>query len=60
MRPLTLRAAAEENAMMIPAAANLKKRYSHIHQPTTIIAGLEDQIVDVDKTLHPASQGYQP
>jgi pimeloyl-ACP methyl ester carboxylesterase len=49
MRPLTLRAAAEENAMMIPAAANLKKRYSDIHQPTAIIAGLGDRIVDAHK-----------
>ena len=49
MRPLTLRAAAEENAMLIPAAAKLKKRYSQIRQPTTIIAGLGDQIANVDK-----------
>ena len=49
MRPLTLRAAAEENAMLIPAVARLKKRYAQIRQPTTIIAGLGDQIANVDK-----------
>jgi pimeloyl-ACP methyl ester carboxylesterase len=49
MRPLTLRAAAEENAMLLPAVVKLRKRYSQIRQPTTIIAGLGDQIANVDK-----------
>jgi pimeloyl-ACP methyl ester carboxylesterase len=60
MRPLTLRAAAEDTAMMIPAAASLRKRYGQIRQPTTIIVGSGDRIVDADKhsvRLHKAIPG---
>ena len=49
LRPITLRASAEETAMMIPAAAALEKRYAQIRQPTVILAGSVDQIVDVQK-----------
>ena len=49
LRPVTLRASAEETAMMIPAAAALEKRYAQIRQPTVILAGSADQIVDVQK-----------
>jgi pimeloyl-ACP methyl ester carboxylesterase len=49
LRPVTLRAGAEETAMMIPAAAALEKHYAQIRQPTVILAGSADQIVDVQK-----------
>ncbi len=49
LRPLSLRASAEETAMMIPAAAALQARYQEITAPTFIIAGSADQIVNVDK-----------
>ena len=56
-RPLTLRASAEETAMMIPAAAALQNRYSKIGQPTLIVTGSSDQIVnatDQSVRLHKA------
>lgn len=62
MRPLTLRAAAEDTAMMLPAVASLKKRYGQIRQPTTIIVGLRDRIVDANKhsvRLHKAIPGSE-
>ena len=49
LRPITLRAGAEETAMMIPAAAAIEERYSQIRQPAVILAGSADQIVDVQK-----------
>jgi pimeloyl-ACP methyl ester carboxylesterase len=62
MRPLTLRAAAEDTAMMIPAAASLRKRYGQIPQPTTIMVGSGDRIVDAKKhsvRLHKAISGSE-
>jgi pimeloyl-ACP methyl ester carboxylesterase len=46
VRPLQLRAAAEETALMIPAAARLEQRYSELTCPVALIAGDKDQIVD--------------
>jgi hypothetical protein len=43
LRPLSLRASAEETAMMLPSAAALQARYKEITVPTFIIAGLADQ-----------------
>jgi pimeloyl-ACP methyl ester carboxylesterase len=46
LRPWQIRAAAEETAMMIPAAAAMQESYRDLRGPTTIIiAGAEDEIV---------------
>jgi pimeloyl-ACP methyl ester carboxylesterase len=46
LRPVNLRASVEDLAMMMPAAATLETRYPLIRQPTIIIAGSGDRIVD--------------
>jgi pimeloyl-ACP methyl ester carboxylesterase len=46
VRPGQLRAAAEESASMIPAAASLAETYSNIGCPVAIIAGSEDALVN--------------
>src|SRR6266536_372732 len=50
VRPLQLRAAAEETAMMIPAAAILQGRYAGLTCPVAMIAGDKDQVVNPDQT----------
>jgi pimeloyl-ACP methyl ester carboxylesterase len=45
VRPLHLRAAAEESVFMIPAAARLAPSYPNITCPVTIIAGDGDRVV---------------
>ena len=45
VRPLHLRAAAEESAFMIPAAARLAPSYPNIACPVTIVAGDGDRVV---------------
>jgi pimeloyl-ACP methyl ester carboxylesterase len=45
LRPETIRAAAVETAMLIPAARRLSKRYSELVVPAVIIAGSADRIV---------------
>jgi pimeloyl-ACP methyl ester carboxylesterase len=46
LHPRRLRAAAEETAMMIPAAAALRRRWGELRLPVAILAGSEDRIVD--------------
>jgi len=46
LRPIQLRASAEEAAMMIPGATRLEKEYSKLTLPLAIIAGAADEIVD--------------
>ena len=46
LRPGQIRAAAAETAMMIPAAARLRNRYSALDLPVVIIAGEGDRVVD--------------
>jgi pimeloyl-ACP methyl ester carboxylesterase len=46
LRPSQLRAAAEDSALMIPAAAELRHRYGELEMPVVIVAGTEDRIVD--------------
>lgn len=46
LRPGQLRAAAEESALMIPAAAGLSAVYPTIACPVAIIAGKDDAIVE--------------
>ena len=49
LRPGQLRANAEDAALMIPAAASLRKRYGELTMPVTILAGAADKIVDPDR-----------
>jgi pimeloyl-ACP methyl ester carboxylesterase len=47
LRPLQLRAAAEDAALMTPSVMELKRHYGNLRVPVTIITGADDQIVDV-------------
>src|SRR5205823_13920490 len=46
LRPSQIRAAAQETAMMVSAAAALQARYRELRMPVTIMAGPQDRIVD--------------
>lgn len=48
-RPINIRAAAEDLALMMPATESLAARYRRIRKPTIILAGAEDEIVDVNR-----------
>jgi pimeloyl-ACP methyl ester carboxylesterase len=48
LRPSQMRAAAEDAASMIPAAAALSARYGEIDLPVRIFAGRDDKIVGAD------------
>ncbi|MBB3019189.1 pimeloyl-ACP methyl ester carboxylesterase [Microvirga lupini] len=49
LRPLQLRAAAEDAALMTPSAMELEGHYRELTMPVTIITGADDQIADVDR-----------
>jgi pimeloyl-ACP methyl ester carboxylesterase len=49
LRPWQMRASAEENAIMVPAAAALAPRYKSLHTPVAIVAGEGDEIVESRK-----------
>lgn len=49
LSPLSLRAAAQEAAMMVPAALLLQDRYSELTPPLSIIGGGGDRIVDTEE-----------
>ena len=49
VRPLQLRADAEDAAFMIPAARALSQRYTEITVPVVIFAGEDDKVVSPDK-----------
>lgn len=46
LRPVQLRASAEDAAFMVPAANALSKRYGELDLPVTLIAGEDDGVVD--------------
>jgi pimeloyl-ACP methyl ester carboxylesterase len=46
LRPVQIRANAEDAAFMIPAAKASAKRYDELRMPVTIIAGANDKVVD--------------
>jgi pimeloyl-ACP methyl ester carboxylesterase len=48
VRPLQIRANAEDAAFMVPAAASLRKHYAELTVPTAIFAGEADKVVDPD------------
>ena len=55
LRPLQLRAAAEDAALMTPSVMELRQHYRELTMPVTIITGADDQIADVgrqSKRLH--------
>src|SRR5829696_5432591 len=55
LRPLHLRASAEDAALMTPAVMELQEHYRELKLPVVILTGGDDQIADVDrqsKRLH--------
>ena len=46
LRPSQLRASAEDAVMMVPAAAQLQKRYGELSVPVDLVAGRGDKVVD--------------
>jgi pimeloyl-ACP methyl ester carboxylesterase len=49
LRPLQLRASAEDAAMMAPVTVELQKHYRELTLPVVIITGGDDQIADVGR-----------
>ncbi len=49
LRPLQLRASAEDAAMMTPVTVELQRHYRDLNLPVAIIAGGADQVVDVGR-----------
>ena len=49
LRPLQLRAAAEDAALMTPSVMELEHHYGELTVPVTIITGADDQISDVGR-----------
>jgi len=49
LRPLQLRAAAEDAALMTPSAMELERHYRELTMPVTVITGADDQIADVGR-----------
>ncbi|MDI3567219.1 alpha/beta fold hydrolase [Bradyrhizobium sp. Arg816] len=56
LRPKQLRAAAEESAFLIPAAAQLRLQYRGIRCPVRIVHGKADRLIEADQSrrLHAA------
>lgn len=56
LRPKQLRAAAEESALLIPAAAQLQFQYQGIRCPVRIVHGQGDRLIEADQSrrLHEA------
>jgi len=50
LRPKQLRAAAEESALLIPAAAGFQHLYQHIRCPVRIVHGKGDRLIEVDQS----------
>jgi pimeloyl-ACP methyl ester carboxylesterase len=49
LRPLQLRAAAEDAALMTPTVMEMQHHYRELRMPITIITGADDQIADVGR-----------
>jgi pimeloyl-ACP methyl ester carboxylesterase len=47
LRPVQIRANAEDAAFMMPAARSISRRYGELRLPVTIVAGSHDKVVDV-------------
>ena len=48
LRPVQLRANAEDAAFMMPQARSLSRRYGELRLPVTLIAGAHDKVVDLE------------
>jgi pimeloyl-ACP methyl ester carboxylesterase len=48
LRPSQIRASAEESALMIQDAFQLKNQYAELKMPVVIVAGEQDRLVDLD------------
>ena len=48
LRPSQIRASAAESALMIPDAVKLRNQYANLKMPVVIIAGQDDQLIDID------------
>jgi pimeloyl-ACP methyl ester carboxylesterase len=48
LRPLQIRATAEDAALMVPSAAHLRDHYSRLRMPVSIFAGKDDKVVDAE------------
>ena len=49
LRPLQLRASAEDAALMTPSAMELQEHYRELKLPVVIVTGADDQIADVGR-----------
>src|SRR3954469_956247 len=49
VRPIQLRASAEDAALMTPAVMELEQHYRELKMPVVILTGGDDKIVDVDR-----------
>ncbi|MGX9984583.1 alpha/beta fold hydrolase [Methylobacterium fujisawaense] len=49
LRPLQLRASAEDAALMTPSVMELQEHYRELRVPVVIVAGADDQIADVGR-----------
>jgi pimeloyl-ACP methyl ester carboxylesterase len=49
LRPIQLRASAEDAALMTPSAMELEQHYRELKMPVVILTGADDQIVDVGR-----------
>jgi pimeloyl-ACP methyl ester carboxylesterase len=52
LRPKQLRAAAEESALLIPAAAQLQSQYRRIKCPVLLFHGEEDHFIECEQSRH--------
>jgi pimeloyl-ACP methyl ester carboxylesterase len=52
LRPKQLRAAAEESALLIPAAAQLQSQYSRIKCPVRLFHGDQDHFIECEQSRH--------
>jgi pimeloyl-ACP methyl ester carboxylesterase len=52
LRPKQLRAAAEESAFLIPAAAQLQSQYRHIKCPVRLFHGDQDHFIEREQSRH--------
>jgi pimeloyl-ACP methyl ester carboxylesterase len=52
VRPIQLRASAEDAALMTPSVMELEQHYHELTMPVVIVTGGDDQIVDVDRQSH--------
>jgi pimeloyl-ACP methyl ester carboxylesterase len=49
LRPSQIRASAAESALMIPDAFHFDDKYAELKMPVVIIAGEQDQLIDIDR-----------